>query len=45
MRADGPVCLIDLPAGRYTIEAVAEGRTQRHEATIGGKPATASFRF
>ncbi|WP_295854297.1 carboxypeptidase-like regulatory domain-containing protein [uncultured Xylophilus sp.] len=43
--ARGPVCLIDLPAGRYTVEATVEGKTQRHTVTVGGTPATADFRF
>lgn len=45
LRADGPVCLVDLPAGAYIVEATFEGRTQRRELTLGGGPKTADFRF
>lgn len=45
LRAGGPICLIDLPAGRYGVEARADGRTLTHEVTLGGMPATADFRF
>jgi hypothetical protein len=45
MRASGPVCLIDLPAGRYTIEAATEGMTKSQSVTVGGGPKTADFRF
>lgn len=45
MRASGPVCLIDLPAGRYTIEAATEGVTKNQNVTVGSGPKTADFRF
>jgi hypothetical protein len=45
MRASGPVCLIDLPAGHYTIEAVAEGMSRKQRVSVGGGPKSASFRF
>lgn len=45
LRADGPVCLVDLPAGAYVVEATFEGRTQRREVTLGGAPRSADFRF
>lgn len=45
MRASGPVCLIDIPAGRYTIEATVEGASKRQEVTVGGGAKTADFRF
>ncbi len=44
-RATGPVCLIDIPAGRYTIDATAEGQTKSQTVTVGGGSKTASFRF
>lgn len=44
-RANGPVCLIDLPAGRYTVDADNEGAVKKHAVTIGGTPVTADFRF
>ena len=45
-RANGPVCLIDLPAGRYTVQAVSGGvsRTQ-HVTLIAGAAKTVDFRF
>lgn len=45
LRADGPVCLVDLPAGRYTVEATAGGVSQRRDVTLGGTPRSADFRF
>ena len=45
MRAAGPVCLIDLPAGRYTVEASTEGMTKSHTVTVGRGSQTADFRF
>jgi hypothetical protein len=45
LRANGPVCLVEIPAGRYNIEATTEGMTQKHEITLGGSPKTADFRF
>jgi hypothetical protein len=45
MRALGPVCLIDLPAGRYTIEAVSDGMAKSQNVTVGTAPKTADFRF
>ena len=45
LRANGPVCLVDIPAGRYNIEATTEGMTQKQEVTLGGAPKTADFRF
>lgn len=47
LRADGPVCLIDLPGGSYTVEATPErGAAHRRSVTVeGGKPQTLDFRF
>jgi hypothetical protein len=46
LRANGPVCLIDLPAGRYTIDASVGGTAaKRQTVTVGGGPKSASFRF
>ena len=45
MRASGPVCLVDLPAGRYTVEAASEGVTKSQAVTLGGGTKTADFRF
>lgn len=44
-RARGPVCLVDLPAGKYTIEADDAGNVKKQMVTVGGKPATVDFRF
>ncbi|MET3495430.1 carboxypeptidase regulatory-like domain-containing protein [Variovorax boronicumulans] len=43
--ATGPVCLIDIPAGRYTIDATSNGQTKSQTVTVGGGSKTASFRF
>jgi hypothetical protein len=46
IRANGPVCLVDLPAGRYTVEATTEGGATKSQAvTVGGGPKSADFRF
>lgn len=45
LRASGPVCLIDLPAGAYVVEATAEGATKRESVTLGSGAKTADFRF
>jgi hypothetical protein len=45
-RAGGPVCLIDLPDGRYTIDVTAPGgQAKSQTVTVGGGAKTASFRF
>lgn len=43
--ARGPVCLVDLPAGKYTVEADDGGNVKKQTVTVGGKPATVDFRF
>ncbi|MBS0426474.1 MAG: carboxypeptidase regulatory-like domain-containing protein [Proteobacteria bacterium] len=45
LRANGPVCLIDLPAGKYTVDASTEGRSKSQSVTLGGGPRTLDFRF
>lgn len=45
LRARGPVCLVDLPAGRYTVEATVGGVSKRQDVTLGGAPRSADFRF
>lgn len=45
LRAGGPVCLLNLPAGNYTVEAVTDGMSKRQTVTVGGAPKTLDFRF
>jgi hypothetical protein len=45
IRTEGPVCLVDLPPGRYTIEAVSDGVAKNQAVTLGDGPRTADFRF
>ena len=45
LRANGPVCLVDLPAGKYTVDASTEGRSKSQSVTLGGAPRTLDFRF
>ncbi len=45
MTAGGPVCLVDLPAGRYTIAATSDGTTKNETVTVGQGSKTADFRF
>ena len=45
-RADGPVCLVDLPAGRYTVQAASGGVTRtQHVTLVAGAAKTVDFRF
>ena len=43
--ARGPVCLVDLPAGKYTVQAVTEGMTKTQDVTLGNGAKTLDFRF
>jgi hypothetical protein len=43
--AQGPICLIDLPKGRYTVKASSGAATQQRTVTVGGHPQTVYFRF
>lgn len=43
--AKGPVCLVDLPPGKYSVQAVTEGRTKTQEVTLGSGARTLDFRF
>lgn len=45
LRAGGPVCLIDLPAGRYVVHAEAEGEVKQQPVNVGTGSRTADFRF
>ena len=44
-RANGPVCLIDLPEGSYTVQASSGGVMKKESVTIGGGSKTVDFRF
>ena len=44
-RARGPVCLVDLPSGAYTVQAVSDGVTKNQSVTIGSGSKTIDFRF
>ncbi|MGJ7545313.1 carboxypeptidase regulatory-like domain-containing protein [Variovorax sp. LT1R16] len=45
LRAGGPVCLIDLPAGRYVVHAEVEGEAKQQSVNVGTGSRTADFRF
>ena len=45
LRASGPVCLVDLPAGRYTVEATMDGISKRQDVTLGSGSRSVDFRF
>ena len=46
MTASGPVCLLKLPAGDYTVKATAEGgATQSEKVQVGKGAKTLDFRF
>ena len=41
----GPICLIKLPDGNYSIDAQAMGKTKSQAVTIGGGPKAIDFSF
>jgi len=42
----GPICLIDLPDGRYTVEAEPQGKQrQTRTVAVGGGSRSVEFRF
>jgi hypothetical protein len=43
--ANGPVCLIDLPPGRYVVNAQLGGATKQQAVTVGGASKSLDFRF
>jgi hypothetical protein len=43
--ADGPICLLSLPAGAYRLEAGFGGATRSHALRIGAQPAPARVVF
>ena len=43
--ARGPVCLVDLPPGKYSVQAAAEGMTKTQDVTLGAGAKTLDFRF
>ncbi len=44
--SNGPICLIDIPDGRYTIEAESHGKKrQTRTVAVGGGPRSVEFRF
>lgn len=45
LRASGPVCLVDLPAGRYTIDAAMAGSAKSQAVAVGSGSKTVDFRF
>ena len=44
-KAAGPVCLVDLPKGKYTVHASAGSGHKVLMVTVDGTPRTADFRF
>ena len=44
-KAGGPVCLVDLPAGRYKVTARSGGAVREHQVTVGKTPVRLDFRF
>ena len=44
-RANGPVCLVDLPAGSYTVQATSGGVVKKESVIVGTGPKTVDFRF
>ncbi|MEO7242675.1 MAG: carboxypeptidase regulatory-like domain-containing protein [Variovorax sp.] len=43
--ATGPICLVDLPPGRYSVTAKAEGASKSQSVTVGGGNRRLDFRF
>ncbi|QNP50092.1 peptidase associated/transthyretin-like domain-containing protein [Diaphorobacter aerolatus] len=45
-KAQGPVCLLKLPAGQYTVKATApEKESQSRNVTVGNEGKTLDFRY
>jgi len=44
-RASGPICLVDLPAGSYQVQATRGGVVKRESVTVGSGAKTVDFRF
>lgn len=45
LRANGPVCLVNLPPGRYAVDASLGGQRKTQTVQVGGAPRTLDFRF
>lgn len=45
LRANGPVCLVTLPPGRYAVDASLGGQRKTQTVQVGGAPRTLDFRF
>ncbi|WP_311220832.1 MULTISPECIES: carboxypeptidase regulatory-like domain-containing protein [unclassified Acidovorax] len=43
--ANGPICLLTVPAGTYAVEASANGQQKRQSVTVGQGAKTLDFRF
>jgi len=43
--ANGPVCLVDLPPGRYVVNAELGGNRKQQGVTVGGGSKSLDFRF
>lgn len=41
----GPICLIDLPAGRYKVEVASDGKSRTQSVNVGGGPRSLDFHF
>lgn len=45
MTANGPVCLVDIPAGSYVVNARAGSASKQQKVTVGGGSKSVDFRF
>ena len=45
VRDAGPVVMMRLPPGTYTLEATSQGRTERRTVRVGSGPETVNWRF
>ncbi len=45
MRDAGPIVMMRLPAGSYTLEATVQGKTEQRPVRIGGGPQTLEWRW
>ena len=45
LRAGGPVCLLQLPAGSYRVEVQGAGQNHSRTVQVGRAPQTLDFRF
>lgn len=44
-KADGPICVVDLPPGKYKLQASSGDTSRDHDVVVGKVPVRVDFRF